>query len=74
MIKIRKKTSKICDKKRFIVVWVTLYLLLYLIHFVLPFARHLYFRFVENLTVDFAMGRAELRGANVTIGFFRKYL
>lgn len=41
----------------------------YLTRFVTPLARRSCFRFAENLTIGFAMGRAESRSANVAVSF-----
>ena len=38
------------------------------------FAEHLYFCFLKNLTVSFAIDETESKGIDVTIGFFRCFL
>ena len=65
----RKKTRRFVLRKEFVIIWVILYLLPYLIYFIIFFTRHLCFRFWGNLTIDFAIDRANFKGADITIGF-----
>lgn len=52
----------------------TLCLLPYLTRFVTLFAGHSCFRFIESLTIGFAIGGTESKYADVAIRFFELFL
>lgn len=52
-----------------------LYLAFYfLAYFVLPLARCFCFNFMENMTIGFAIDKAESKNANIAIEFSKQFL
>lgn len=63
--KYEKKTERFIIKE----IWLILYILLYLVHFVAFFAKYSHFRFTKNLIVGFSISKAEFKSIDVVIDF-----
>lgn len=71
----QKIIKDIVIKKRLVVSLLILYFLSYFLAcFVAFFAGHLYFYFVESLTIGFAIGKAKSKDVDIAFDFFKLFL